>query len=391
MNRILDFLALKRSFAGVLLVVVLVGLGEKISDRYLPIYLLALGGGNLAIGILNGAANALNALASWPAGLLSDRIGHRKTLAFFSLLAMVGYAIAIVSAHWIGVLFGAALFLTWSAVSLPAAMSVIAEALPKNKQTMGVTMHSLVRRIPMALGPLIGGALIGSYGSTEGMRIGFGIALILAGISLLIQLLSPEEPRARRPPEGPSLKFFQAFNRPLRSLLVSDILIRFCEHIPYAFVVVWAMKIVGISAFEFGILTAIEMTTATVIYLPVAPIADAGRKRPFVLATFAIFTAFPLVLLFSRSYPMLVIAFIVRGLKEFGEPSRKSLILDLAPGGSKAGVFGLYYLIRDSIVAVAALGGALLWDRSPQTNLVTAFACGAVGTLYYALFSRKDS
>ena len=34
-------------------------------------------------------------------------------------------------------------------------MSLIYKVLPENKRTMGVSMHSLVRRIPMALGPLV--------------------------------------------------------------------------------------------------------------------------------------------------------------------------------------------------------------------------------------------
>ena len=62
----------------------------------------------------------------------------------------------------------------------------------------------------------------------------------------------------------------------LRNLLVSDVLIRFCEQIPYAFVVIWAMEKIRnpVAAWQFGILTAIEMTTAVLIYIPVAYLAD---------------------------------------------------------------------------------------------------------------------
>ena len=50
--------------------VVLVGLGEKMAERFLPIYLLALGGGILSIGFLNGMDNLLSALYSFPGGYL---------------------------------------------------------------------------------------------------------------------------------------------------------------------------------------------------------------------------------------------------------------------------------------------------------------------------------
>jgi len=37
-----------------------------------------------------------------------------------------------------------------------------------------------------------------------------------------------------------------------------------------------------------------------------------------------------------------MVAFIVRGLKEFGEPTREALIMDLAPEEAKARTFGTY-------------------------------------------------
>lgn len=102
-----------------------------------------------------------------------------------------------------------------------------------------------------------------------------------------------------------------------------------------------------VSAIQFGLLTTIEMTTAVLVYIPVAYLADRGTKKPFVLMTFVFFTLFPLVLLYSRSFEWLILAFVLRGLKEFGEPTRKALIMDLSPDHCKAGMFGLYYLIRD--------------------------------------------
>jgi len=133
------------------------------------------------------------------------------------------------------------------------------------------------------------------------------------------------------------------------------------------------------------VLTAIEMTTAILIYIPVAHFADRSHKKPFVVMTFGFFTVFPMILWFSHSFWPLVGAFVVRGFKEFGEPTRKALIMDLAPEGKKAGMFGLYYLIRDTIVAVAALGGAFLWQMGPEVNFMTATAFGLLGTVWFAL------
>src|SRR5213078_2348050 len=85
----------------------------------------------------------------------------------------------------------------------------------------------------------------------------------------------------------------RSFTPALRELLVSDILIRFCERIPYAFIILWAMDHSGLDAQQYGMLVAIEMTTAMFCYIPVAYLADRYGRRPFVLATFFFFTLFP--------------------------------------------------------------------------------------------------
>jgi MFS family permease len=387
-RRIVDFFGLRKSIVALLFMAILVGLGEKMAERFLPIYLLALGGGILSVGFLNGMDNLLSALYSFPGGYLSDRLGYKRALIVFNLVAMFGYLIVIVFPHWLAVLVGAAFFLSWSALSLPATMSLVSRALPQGKRTMGVSVHSLVRRIPMALGPVIGGILIGIYGEKTGIRLAFGAALLLGIVSLVFQQVMIEDDGKRGKGEKLPSRLWRFMSPDLRNLLVSDILIRFAEQIPYAFVVIWCIKMNGISALQFGLLTTIEMVTAMLVYIPVAYLADRTGKKPFVLITFFNFTLFPLFLLFSHTFWMMAIAFIIRGLKEFGEPTRKALIMDLAPEDQKAGMFGLYYLSRDIVVSGAAFAGGFLWQFSPAVNLLAATACGLLGTIYFAVRGR---
>ena len=385
---IIDFLGLKRSIVALLAMVILVGLGERLAERFLPIYLLALGGGVFSIGLLNGMQNLLSALYSFPGGYLSDRLGYKRALIVFNLIALFGYGIVILFPYWQAVIVGAVFFLSWSAISLPATMSLVSGVLPENRRTMGVTMHSLVRRFPMALGPIIGGVLIETYGETDGVRIAFAGALLLGLISLVLQQVMIEEDVRRNNAEKRPSRLWRSMAPSLRQLLVSDILIRFAEQIPYAFVVVWCIRNNDITPVQFGILTTIEMATAVLVYIPVAYMADRTTKKPFVVITFFNFTLFPLVLLFAHTFWAMVAAFVIRGMKEFGEPTRKALIMDLAPEDKKAGMFGLYYLIRDVIVSAAAFAGAFLWEISPETNLLTATACGLAGTIYFWVFGK---
>lgn len=394
MSRLVEFFGLRRSIVGLLAMVVLVGMGEHMAEQFLPLYLIALGGGFISVGFLNGMDNLLGALYSFPGGYLSDRLGTKRALLLFNVISIAGFVLVVLVPSWPVVIGAAALFLSWTAVSLPATMGLVSRVLPKNKRTMGVTVHSLVRRVPMALGPLMGGAMIRVWGLERGVRMAFTVAIGIAVVAAVLQqILIDDDRQADRPAaEHNPFRLWRHMSGDLRQLLVADILVRFCEQIPYAFVVIWAVGTTAqpgpVNAFEFGLLRTIEMATAVLVYIPVAYLADRSHKKPFVVMTFVFFTMFPIVLLFSRSFPLLIVAFVVRGLKEFGEPTRKALIMDLAPEDRKAGMFGLYYLVRDVVVSVAAFGGAFLWSASPRINLMAAAGCGALGTIWFAWKGR---
>jgi MFS family permease len=393
-RRVLAFLGLKKSIFGLLSMVILVGLGEKMAEQYLPLYLLALTGLAELGGFLNGLDNFLSALYSFPGGYLSDRLGIKRALLVFNGLAMFGFLIVVLFPSWIAVFIGSLFFLSWTAISLPATMDLVSKVLPKNKRTMGVSVHSLVRRIPMAIGPVIGGALIDAYGVERGVRMAFGAALVLAAVGAVLQQVLIEDHSPPQDGKGPKaeknpLRVLAQMSPALRNLLCSDILIRFCEQIPYAYVAIWAMTTPGaalISGKQYGLLRSVEMVVAMLVYIPVAYLADRSGKKPFVAMTFVFFTFFPLVLLFSKTFWLLILAFVLRGLKEFGEPTRKALIMDLAPEGRKAAMFGTYYLVRDSVVSLSAVGGALLWAYvSPAANFLAAFGFGVLGTTWFIL------
>lgn len=379
---------LNSSMLSMVIMVVFIGLGEKMAERFLPLYIMSLGGTAFAVASLNTMDNLLSSLYSYPGGWVADKVGYKKALIIFTLIALMGYLIVIFIPTWQSVLVGALFFIAWTAISLPAVMSMVSKTMDINKRVTGVTIHSFVRRIPMALGPIAGGVLIGAFGEIIGMRIAFSVASVLALISIaFVAKFMPEDKSIKPKPHG-FLKTVKNLDGSLRILLISDILIRFAEQIPYAFVVIWAVTMNGLSPVKFGLLTMIEMITAMLIYVPVAYFADKYRKKPFILVTFIFFALFPLVLIFSKSFGMLVVAFIIRGMKEFGEPTRKALIMDLAPGDAKAGTFGAYYLVRDIFVSAAAFGAAFLWNISPQVNFIVASGFGIIGCIIFAIYGK---
>jgi MFS family permease len=151
------------------------------------------------------------------------------------------------------------------------------------------------------------------------------------------------------------------------------------------FIILYVTNVIGASLAEYGILVAIQMMTAITIYIPSAKLADRIGRKPFVIATFLCFALFPLAIVLASNFATLVLAFIVGGLREIGEPSRKAMIVDFAEPHLRARSVGLYYLVRSLSITPAAFLGGLLWKIAPQTPFVTASVIGLIGTIVFAI------
>lgn len=389
--RFATFLALDRNMVLLLGTIVLIGSGEEMWMRFLPKYLEGLGASAFLIGTFDAIKTLLGAVYAFPGGVLVDRWGHRRAFVVFCLLSILGYTVLLVTSSWPGVIFGMFFFLAWSNLSLPATFSLVARSLPASKHAMGIGIQSLVRRLPALIGPVAGGLLMDRMGLIPGVHAGVAVTIILAACALPLQstIRAGETPPSKL--HWNLLRHLRDFDPNLRSLLASDILIRFCERLPFAWVVIYAMDNGHASAAQAGILIAVEMIAATVCYVPASYLADRFGKGPFVVVTFIFFTLFPLSLMVAHNFAWLVLAFAIRGLKEFGEPARKSLIISYAPADVRGQTIGAYYLVRDTVVTVGSFIGAALWKLGPNVNFASAAALGAIGTVFYLATRPRSS
>jgi MFS family permease len=402
-RRLADFFGLKRNLVILLIAILVIGAGEELWMRFVPKYLQAVGATVFVIGLYDALRTLLGAIYAYPGGVLVDLWGHRRVFIIFNAVSILGYTLVLLVPHWAAVIAGMFLFLSWTCFSLPATFSLIATALEANRHSMGVGVQSVIKRLPIMIAPVFGGMLIDRYGIPGGVRIGLLISIFLSGLTILVQWQLRDKPKSQMlPREAEAMatavhterwnlwRSLREFNSPMRRLLLSDILIRFCERIPYAWVVIFAMDYIGVNGEQVGALTAVEMAAAMLCIIPASYYADRHGREGFVVVTFVIFTLFPISLLVSRSFPALVIAFIIRGLKEFGDTSRKALIIGYSDPQRRGQMVGAYYLVRDSIVSAGAILGAYLWKQGPALNFLGAAALGAAGTIFYMKTIRQS-
>lgn len=382
--RLFQWLALNRNTGAVAAAGLLMSLGEELWKRFLPKYLESFGAPLLAIGAYGSTRDLFDGLAQYPGGWISDRYGRRNGLTLFVGIALVGYTTLALGTSWPQVFAGMVLIMAWSSMASPTVFAVIGDALPPARRAMGFSVQSILRRIPIAVAPLIGGLLIASMGVQAGVRAGLVVTIVLALTTLIIV----SRVRLTLPPPASGVTIvglWQTLPQPLRKLLLADILVRTCEGMVDVFLVIYALDIVGIGAPQYGILVSIQMTTSILCYLPATRLADRIGRGPLVIATFLAFALFPVAVVLATSFAGLIGAFVIGGLREIGEPARKALIVDLARPDLRARSVGLYYLVRSSSIAPAAFAGGVLWRAQPQLPFWVAALFGLLGTAAFAV------
>jgi len=382
-GKIADYLSLERNVSIASAAVFILGLGEELWKKFLPKYLEALGASTPVIGFYGTAEDFFDAVYQYPGGWLADRLGRRSAFLLFIALASAGYLVYLVSPSWPFLFVGLGLVMAWQSMASPAIFSVIGDALPRERRAMGFTLQSILKRVPIVIAPVAGGALIASLGVIKGIHAGLVITLVLALTTAF--LLSRINITVNISRTTGIVGVWRSFHSALKRLLISDVIIRTCEGMTGVITILYVTNVQHFSAARFGMLVGIQMATSVLVYIPAAKIADRLGRRPFVIATFLSFSLFPLAVMAAASFPLLVLAFIVGGLREIGEPARKAMIVDFAQENVRARSVGLYYLVRSLSITPAAAIGGLLWKITPQVPFIVAGIIGLIGTLVFAL------
>jgi len=382
-NKLADYLSLERNVSIASAAVFLLGLGEELWKKFLPKYLEALGASTPIIGLFGTAEDFFDAIYQYPGGWIADRLGRRRAFLIFIAVASAGYLVYYFASSWPLVFVGLALAMAWQSMASPAIFAVIGDSLPRDRRAMGFTLQSILKRVPIVIAPVAGGAMIVSLGIVKGVHAGLLITLGLAAVTLLLVLKVKIAIKAS--PATNIAGVWRSFHTGLKRLLISDVIIRMCEGMTGVLTILYVTNVQGFSTARYGTLIGIQMIVSILVYIPAGKIADRIGRKPFVIVTFFSFALFPLAIIFAMNFGFLILAFVIGGLREIGEPSRKAMIVDSARDDLRARSVGLYYLIRSLSITPAAAIGGLLWRISPQVPFVVAGVIGLLGTIVFTL------
>jgi predicted MFS family arabinose efflux permease len=406
-------LAMNRTVAIVLVSLLFFGLGEQLWSPFFPSYLearirpdparMVAGVGLaalLAVGVYACLRNLFEAACYVGGGRLTARLGDRGSLILFGALTIAGYGLFLVTDSPIAAIVATLLIVGWDPLSVPVTFTTVGATVTGTNQGMAFALQSIQKRLPKIVGPVIAGLVLAAairyhgdpdVGHVVGMRWLVALALLLGLGSLAIQIrFMPHQAPA---PRGPGARaILRSLHPTLRHLLLAEIFTRWGDWLVREFVVLYLMAVRGVDPVYVGVLFAVQNVTALLTYLPIGRMTAVVGLQPFIGLTFVFFALFPLSLAVAPDGWGLVVAFVVYGLREIGEPARKALITSLLPPAVRAEGIGLYWGLRSVAVCWASLVGALVWYAfGPAHLLYLAFAVGALGAAIFYFLVRQPA
>lgn len=345
---------------------------------FLPAFIATtLGGGALAVGGIEGAAEATASLLKLISGRWSDRGGRRNFVLFgYSLSALARPLIAIATSPW-HVLGVRMLDRTGKGIRTSPRDALLALAVPLEHRGAAYGFHRAMDHLGAVIGPAAALAIL--YFWPGDLRRVFAWAILPGMLSVVAILLFVREEPVEQAPT----------TRPILGDLPSGPLLRFLAPV--------ALFQIGRASDAFLLLKvagdATSMATApllwiafhlvkTVLSTPMGIVADRIGRRATITAGWILCAAVYIGFALATSPTYLTVLFVVYGAYHaLTEGAEKALVAELAPPDARGTAFGWYHLVVGVIAIPAGVVFGALWDvYSPAV----AFGWGATVALVAA-------
>lgn len=346
-----------------------------------------LGGGALALGVLDGVADTVAAGFKLLSGYLADRPRLRGPLV------VAGYALAAVIRPLI-----AAAGTAWHVIALRGADRVgkgirtaprdtmIAEVTPPAIRGRAFGLHRGADHVGAILGPLLAAALIAAGRSP---RTVFWIAAVPGAAAALLAWLAVREAGVRDPGSGvggarapdPGPRSADPASPGFASLTLVLVLAAFLRA-PETLLILRAQDL-GIHVSLIPILWAALHVVRSGMSYPGGTLADRWGARRTLAVGWVIYAALALAFAFAQTTAAAWAIFLAFGVfVGLTESPERKLVAELAPGGRRGRGFGWYH---GSLSAVALPGAALFGWIYQSRGAGPAFEVSAAVTVLAVL------
>jgi MFS family permease len=367
------------------LVSLFMDVSSEMIHALLPVYLVTVVQTSaVAVGVIEGIAEATASIVKVFSGALSDWIGRRK------LLAAIGYGLAAFTkpvfplAPSLGWLI-AARFVDRLGKGIRGAPrdALVADFSPRHLRGASFGLRQSLDTVGAFVGPLLAIGLM--WATADHFVTVFWIAVIPAFVSFALVVLvvrEPARPAAERRPEMPlsrrELGRLGAAYWWIVAAATMFTLARFSE----AFLVLKAQS-VGISLMLVPIvLVGMNVAYALSAY-PIGALSDRMSRTALLIVGLVVLVGADVVLAFAPGMSMVVVGAALWGLHMGSTQGLLgALVADVAPPELRGTAFGVFNLVTGLVLLPASVIAGALWDAAgPQATFLAGAAFAVVAAI----------
>ena len=361
----------------------------------LPILLTTvLGAAPIALGLIEGAAEAAAGFAKLWSGKYSDRIGRKPFVAVGYSLAGVGKALVVFASTWGQVLFGRITDRIGKGIRSAPRDALITDSVAKEHLGKAFGFHRMGDNLGAVIGPLF--ALWGLIIFNDDVKKVAVFAIIPAILSAALTFLVKESYFPKREPSIKKIKTSKvALSTPLKRTIALLVFIQLMN-IPNILILL-RLSDIGFSTRSVVLLYIFYNAVATLASIPAGVIADRIKPQYAYAIGLSAFGITYLLLGTSNSHLLAIIAIGIYGLfPAFTDGVGKSWIGKLSTKTERGRSQGIYQASMNFAVLGAGIWGGALWRKSDfELPLVMAGVGALIGVLllllrYSAITSSTD-
>ena len=342
----------------------LMDLSSEIYHALLPAFItVTLALPVVALGAIDGIAEATASFAKLASGRLSDRSGRRKPWVLF------GYGLAALSKPLFPIAQGAveimgARFADRVGKGIRGAPrdAIIADETPPEMRGRAFGLRQALDTVGALVAPIAAVGLM--YLVMDDIRSVFWIAAIPAILSFLLALFAVQEPVTHwaNTKAQPFFRGFRDLDKPTRRLLAVAFLFalaRFSE----SFLILRALDI-GISATLSPLALVVFNVGFLALAYPAGSLSDRMSPRTILMAGMGVLIVANMVLAQDIGMPGLVLGILLWGAHmALTQGIFARMIADVAPKHLRATSFGAYYFVSGIGTLLASVAAGFIWDR----------------------------
>ena len=381
-----EFSFIKGNYAILVISWIIVDFASELPATYFGLYVLGLGATETILGVIGLSQFLALASLQFPGGYLADKYGRKwliSTMTFGVALSFILYAIA---PSWPFILVGAVLMAIFNSTYQPALNAMVSDSLPPERRGMGFGIVMLIASASTTPSPAVAGLLRGNFGLINGMRIAYGIVVVLFLIAAFFRffflketVVSASKPRLKEIFQSYPTALKETFSvwkkvpKSMLYLFLSFSIAIFGFSSTNLYTVIYATRVLLIDEVTWAFIIAIVPVTTIILAIPVGKFVDKIKRKIPLLTSILIF-GLAMWIFMNGDLTKVAISLILLGAGQvMMNASFGALQTDLTPKEQRGKVNGFMNFANYIIMAAGSLLGGYLYEHvAPQMPFMLA-------------------